>query len=124
MNTCAMKKILIVEDDISIRELLVEIFESEGYLVDSRANGSEGLKSLETTIPDVILMDVMMPVMDGFEFRQAQLRNPIWGSIPLLAMSAQDQKQEKLEDYGITNFINKPLELDQLLATVERLSYQ
>lgn len=117
-----MKKILVVEDDISIRELLVEIFESEGYLVDSRVNGAEALTSLEANIPDIILMDVMMPVMDGYAFRLEQMKNPLWSSIPLLAMSAQDQGTGKLSDFGITNFISKPLELDHLLETVRSLS--
>lgn len=117
-----MKKILIIEDDTSIRELLVEIFESEGYLVDSGVNGSEGIKALETNIPDLILMDVMMPVMDGYAFRMEQMKNPKWDSIPVVAMSAQDQGRGKLEDHGITNFINKPLELDRLLETVKSLS--
>lgn len=117
-----MKKILIVEDDTSIRELLVEIFESEGYNVASTINGLEGIKALEENIPDLILMDVTMPVMDGYAFRQEQLKNPNWDSIPVLAMSAQEQGREKLKDYGITNFISKPLELDHLLETVRILS--
>lgn len=117
-----MKKILIVEDDIAIRELLVEIFESEGYLVESGANGSDGIKSLEKETPDVILMDMLMPVMDGFAFRKETLKNPEWESIPLLAMSAQDQELGKLESYGITNFIHKPLELENLLSQVKQLS--
>ena len=65
-----MKKILIVEDDISIRELLVEILEGQGYQVSSSINGSDGIKSLEKSTPDLILMDVMMPVMDGYTFRK------------------------------------------------------
>ena len=117
-----MKKILIVEDDNSIRELLVEIFESEGYQVDSGANGSEGLRALEKRTPDVILMDVLMPVMDGFAFREEQLKKSEWGSIPVLAMSAQDHEMAKLEAYGIKHFIHKPLELDHLLSQIKQLS--
>lgn len=117
-----MKRILIVEDDISIRELLVEIFECEGYLVDSGRNGAEGLEALQRGTPDLILMDLLMPVMDGFAFRQEQLKKPEWGNIPLLAMSAQNQELNKLEAYGIKHFINKPLELDHLLKQVKQLS--
>ena len=117
-----MKKILLVEDDTSIRELLEEILESEGYLVYSSVNGLEGIKALETYSPDLILMDVMMPIMDGYAFKKELLMNPKWNLIPVLAMSAQFQGKEKLADYGITNFINKPLELDHLLETVKTLS--
>ena len=64
------KKILVIEDDDSIRELLVELLQSEGYLVVSVSNGLEGIKYLEShSNPDLILMDLMMPVMDGYSFR-------------------------------------------------------
>ncbi len=117
-----MKKILIVEDDASIRELLVEIFESEGYYVDSSTNGLDGIKSLENNLPDVILMDVMMPVMNGYEFREEQLKHPLWNSIPVLVMSAQEQSNNKLAEYGLENFIRKPLELNHLLETVREIA--
>ncbi|MGZ3790622.1 MAG: response regulator, partial [Bacteriovorax sp.] len=71
---------------------------------------------------DLILMDVMMPVMDGYAFRSEQLKNPKWDSIPVLAMSAQDQREEKLRDFGIAHFISKPLELEHLLHVVRCLS--
>ena len=113
-----MKKILIIEDDISIRELLVEILEGNGYQVFHGTNGLDGIKSLEAIIPDLILMDIMMPLMDGYAFRKELLLNPKWNSIPVVAMSAQFQAKEKLADYEINNFINKPLELDHLLETI------
>lgn len=114
-----MKKILIVEDDISIRELLVEILEDQGYQVSSSVNGSEGIKAIESSLPDLILMDVMMPVMDGYQFRKELMLNPEWSHIPIVAMSAQEQTRKKLVDHGITNFINKPFELDHLIETVK-----
>ena len=117
-----MKKVLVVEDDTSIRELLIELLESEGYQVTASSNGVEALKSLEDLIPDLILMDIMMPIMDGYAFRKELLLNTIWNQIPVLAMSAQFQGQQKLSDYGIFNFINKPLELNHLLETVKSLS--
>lgn len=117
-----MKKILVVEDDTSIRELLVEILESQGYQVSYGINGSDGIKSLNSVTPDLILMDVMMPVMDGYAFRKELLHNPKWNLIPVIVMSAQNQGKEKLADHGITNFISKPLELNHLLETVKCLA--
>lgn len=117
-----MKKILLVEDDTSIRELLTEILEDEGYSVVSGANGSEGLKSLEKTIPDLIIMDIMMPVMDGYAFRKEILKNNKFNQIPVLVMSAQSQVLEKLETHDLKNFINKPIELSHLLETVNTLA--
>ncbi len=122
-NTAPMKKILVVEDDVSIRELLVDVLESEGYQVMAGANGFEGIKILETVTPDLILMDTLMPIMDGYAFRREQMKNPSWNTIPVLMMSAQDQAKEKLENHGIKNFINKPLELDNLLETVRALAF-
>lgn len=117
-----MKKILLVEDDLSIRELLTEILEDEGYIVFSTANGFEGLESLKKTIPDLIIMDIMMPIMDGYAFRKELLKNNKLNSIPVLVMSAQSQGLDKLEAHGLTNFINKPIELSHLLDTVSSLA--
>lgn len=117
-----MKKILVVEDDLSIRELLIEILEDEGYLVSSGVNGSEALRQLELCIPDLIIMDIMMPIMDGYTFRKELMKNLNWSSIPVLAMSAQDQVLEKLQSHGLINFIKKPLELNHLLQAVSNLA--
>lgn len=117
-----MKKILVVEDDLSIREIIVEILEAEGYAVSSGINGQEGLKSLESSTPDLIIMDVMMPVMDGYVFRENVMKNSQWCSIPTLVMSAQNQGTDKLKSHGLENFISKPLDLNRLLEAVNTLA--
>ena len=89
-HNSAMKKILIVEDDVSIRELLIDVLEGEGYQVVAGTNGFEGIKLLETLIPDLILMDTLMPIMDGYAFRTEQLRNALWHAIQVLLMSYRD----------------------------------
>jgi CheY-like chemotaxis protein len=117
------KRILVVEDDTSIRELLVELLESEGYTVDSAVNGLEGLKHLQSdSNPDLILIDLMMPVMDGYAFRTEQLKNSKWAAIPTVVMSAEANAKEKMKSYNITAFLSKPVELDTILKTVERYS--
>ena len=118
-----MKKVLVVEDDNSIRELLVELLESEGYEVSSAVNGLEGLKCLETTpLPDLILIDLMMPIMDGYTFRVEQLKNSHWSKIPTIVMSAEANAKEKMKSYKITAFLSKPVELETILKTVARYS--
>lgn len=117
-----MKKILVVEDDASIRELLVEILQDEGYSVSFGENGLEGLKSLEQVVPDLILMDVSMPLMDGYAFRIELLKNAQWNTIPVIVMSAQDQGADQLESHGFSTFIQKPLELNHLLQTIVELA--
>lgn len=117
------KRILVVEDDTSIRELLVELLESEGYAVASAINGLEGLKYLQNEInPDLILIDLMMPVMDGYSFRTEQLKNANWSKIPTVVMSAEANAKEKMKNFNITAFLSKPVELDTILKTVARFS--
>jgi CheY-like chemotaxis protein len=117
------KRILVVEDDTSIRELLVELLESEGYHVASAVNGLEGLKHLQSeSNPDLILIDLMMPVMDGYSFRTEQLKNPVWSKIPTVVMSAEANAKEKMKNFSITAFLSKPVELETILKTVARYS--
>ncbi|HXH30694.1 MAG TPA: response regulator [Bacteriovoracaceae bacterium] len=117
------KRILVVEDDTSIRELLVELLESEGYDVASAVNGLEGLKYLQgENVPDLILIDLMMPVMDGYSFRTEQLKNENWASIPTVVMSAEANAKEKMKNFSITAFLSKPVELDTILKTVAQYS--
>lgn len=115
------KRILVVEDDNSIRELLVELLESEGFEVASAVNGLEALKVLENqSSPDLILIDLMMPVMDGYAFRTEQLKSPSWSKIPTVVMSAEANAREKMKSYNVTAFLSKPVELDTILDTVAR----
>ena len=115
------KKILVVEDDTSIRELLVELLESESYEVYSAVNGLEGLKVLEAgNRPDLILIDLMMPIMDGYSFRTEQLKNSVWSKIPTIVMSAEANAKEKMKNFQITAFLSKPVELETILNTVAR----
>src|ERR1700679_2088809 len=91
--TAEKKTILIVEDDQGIRETLVEILDSEGYIVLSASNGLEALQVLRSTAvkPDLILLDLMMPVMDGLSFKAQSSQDPSLAKIPVVIMSA-DQK--------------------------------
>lgn len=118
-----IKRILIVEDDNSIRELLVELLQSEGYEVGSAINGLEGINYLQNnSAPDLILIDLMMPIMDGYTFRTEQLKNAKWSKIPIVVMSAEANAKEKLKNFGITAFLSKPVELETILKAVEQYS--
>lgn len=117
------KRILVVEDDNSIRELLVELLQSEGYEVAAAVNGLEGIKYLQANgNPDLILIDLMMPIMDGYTFRTEQMKNTEWSKVPVVVMSAEANAKEKMKNFGITAFLSKPVELDTILKTVERFS--
>ena len=87
----AGKRILIVDDDGPIREALVEVLAKEGFELDQAENGRKALQLLHDHVrPDVILLDLTMPVMNGCEFRQAQLADAELASIPVVVMSAVD----------------------------------
>ncbi len=116
------KKILVIEDDTSIRELLVELLESEGYSVASAINGLEGIRALQNEmLPDLILIDLMMPIMDGYAFRTEQLKHEIWSKIPTVVMSAEANAKEKMKSFNISAFLSKPVELETILNTVSGL---
>src|SRR5580698_3178645 len=92
MATKAEKRILIVEDSIDTRSLLAEFLRGEGYIVDCASNGHEAFEILRTPgkpLPGLILLDMMMPGMNGGEFRQAQEKDPKLANIPVVVMTAE-----------------------------------
>jgi CheY-like chemotaxis protein len=117
--------ILLIEDDFAIRETVCEVFESEGFQVTCACNGAEGLRRLaeleRAERPQVILLDLMMPVMDGWEFRLAQKRDPRIAAIPVVVLSAGAGLESRLRSLAPATFLAKPFELEHLIDTVGRL---
>jgi len=118
--------ILVVEDDLAIRETITEVLLGEGFRVTGAANGAEALLRLDEAsvhgdAPGLILLDLMMPVMDGWEFRLAQRRDPRLSAIPVIVLSAGAGMEARLGILAPSAFLPKPFELDLLLATVDRL---
>lgn len=113
------KKILVVEDDQGIRDAIVELLEMEGYNVMSATNGHEALQVLSgTSRPGLILLDLMMPVMDGFKFRECQLSLPDLAEIPVVIMSADGNVGPKKAAIGAKDYIKKPVDIDDLLKRI------
>src|SRR4051812_36434591 len=96
--------ILIVEDDAPIRDMLEEVLEEEGYPVQSTANGQEALTALHALSkpPKLILLDLMMPVMDGWTFRQMQIQDPVLRGIPVVILSAAYELHRQAANIGAT----------------------
>jgi signal transduction histidine kinase len=114
------KTLLIVEDDKDIREALDGLLSMEGYQVAGCANGLEALQYLRRSpAPDVILLDLMMPVMDGWQFRVEQKKDPALASIPVVALSADNTPKAAAIDAEA--YLKKPVDFDTLLGTIERL---
>ena len=109
-----------VEDDEVVRGTLVEALAMEEYDVRAAENGSVALAVLESWRPDLILLDLMMPVMDGWTFREEQRRRPDLGDIPVVVLSASRELPRAREVMAPRAAMAKPFELDELLETVER----
>ena len=111
---------MVIEDDRDIRESLTELLEESGYLVSTASNGQEGLDVLRSNaLPDVILLDLMMHIKDGFTFRAEQLKDPAISKVPVILMSADGHVQEKTGRTACDAYIKKPLEIDEFLKVIE-----
>ncbi len=111
------KKILIVEDEANIRELLRLYLEREGYTVAEAGNGVEGVKLWKTEKPDMILLDVMMPVMDGWSVCR-EIRET--SDVPIIMITAKGETADRVSglEMGADDYIVKPLEMPEVIARV------
>lgn len=115
-----MKTILIIDDEPAILEVLCAILEEEGYHVVKAHNGKEGLERLAQDTTNLVLCDVMMPVLDGRAFCHRMQADTRYRAIPLVMMSAASGALNSLDcKYAAT--ILKPFELDDLLDTIDRI---
>jgi two-component system, chemotaxis family, chemotaxis protein CheY len=110
-----------VDDDPDILEALSEILEAEGFEIRRARNGKEALERLEPEPPHLILLDLMMPVMDGWEFAQRmRQKSPHLASIPIIVLSADRNVGSKAKDIGAVGHLAKPFELNDLLSMVRQ----
>ena len=111
------KKILIVEDEANIRELLRLYLEREGYTVLEAENGVEGIKKWKSDKPDMLLLDVMMPVMDGWAVcREIRAES----DVPIIMLTAKGETADRVSglEMGADDYIVKPLEMPEVIARV------
>jgi len=112
--------VLVVEDDDLLAGMLEVALESEGYEVKSAANGEEALAVLGSWRPGLIFLDLMMPVMDGWAFREAQSRIPRLASIPVVVFTAVTNLEDRTRRLGAVEIITKPCDLDELFRAVRK----
>lgn len=109
------KSILVVEDDPWIREALAQVLEIEGYAVLTAHDGEEGLEILKrdgVAQPSLVFLDLMMPVMDGWEFLAMKKKDPSLAKIPVVVLSASGQR---VAPPGASAYFEKPFEIDRIL---------
>ena len=115
-------KILVIEDQEDVRENIVELLELSNYEVSSATDGKEGVKKALASPPDLILCDIMMPGMDGYEVLYLLSKNPVTASLPFIFLTAKAEKQDfrKGMSMGADDYITKPFEEMDLLGAIER----
>ena len=114
-----MHHILVVEDDPAVLRVVVRALEVEGYAVASARNGAEALTEVESDRPLLILLDMHMPVMDGWRFKQALGQRGL--DVPIVVMTAAVNAASYADDIQANGYLGKPFDIDELLSVVERL---
>jgi CheY-like chemotaxis protein len=111
--------VMVVEDDLDTREMLCRFLELEGYQVESASNGRQALDRLNGGAQAcVIVLDLMMPVMDGWQFRREQVRDTQLSQIPVIVVSAAGR--DRIDRIDADDVLSKPVDLDELLACVSQ----
>ena len=113
-------RVLVVDDDATLRDTLEQALLAEGYDVEAASNGLEALSVLPSWQPDLIILDLMMPIMDGWRFRDEQRRTAS-ANVPLLILTGHRDVATATSELGATETIRKPFDIDDLLSTVHRI---
>lgn len=116
----AERSVMIVEDEVEVRESLAAILQAEGYSVIEAEHGLEALERLRTSaaVVCIILLDLFMPTMNGWAFRDEQLRDPAIASIPVVVITADTVAARKATELGVVGAMTKPVDLDRLLELI------
>jgi DNA-binding response OmpR family regulator len=104
--------VLVVDDDRDIRDAIAQILTEEGFEVSEAGNGQQALAEIARKMPDLVLLDLMMPVMNGWQVLQALRQTAHLSKLPVVVLSA-------IEAHGCPDYIQKPVSLDRLLALID-----
>lgn len=118
-----MIKVLIAEDNAVNRELLRELLEARGYAVDEACDGQAALQMMEQARPDILLLDIGMPVLDGYVLVRKIRENPRLAVLPVLAVTAYAMQgdREKILNSGFDGYLSKPVDAVLLVEEIQRL---
>jgi CheY-like chemotaxis protein len=113
-------RVLVVDDDADIRQTVIEVLQESGHHATGASNGLEALERLRGTaeLPCVILLDLMMPEMDGEQFREEQLKDPLLSRIPVVVISAFRDSAERAKAMAAAGHLTKPVSLGALIGVI------
>jgi len=117
------ERILVVDDDVNIRSLLRQELEAAGYSIREAKDGIEAIDEIKKNIPDLIILDVMMPHMNGFDVAAVLKNNPVTVNIPIIILSIIEDK-ERGYHIGVDKYLTKPINFEELLREIQVLIYQ
>ena len=115
----AMPLVLIVDDDPGVLRLVLLLLETSGYETMTATNGAEALDQMRHQLPCLVLLDMNMPVMDGFEFRRQQLGDPVLASVPVVCLTGHYEPEQVGMQLGVT-CLSKPLHFPHIVDAVDR----
>jgi CheY-like chemotaxis protein len=118
----AERLVLVVEDDASIRDVISDVLEEQGFRVAPAANGADALQQLESMRPDVVVLDLLMPVMHGWAFMEAYLEKIGGAPIPIVVLSVNPALPRSYNRFGVSKVIAKPFDVALLVQAVEQAS--
>jgi CheY-like chemotaxis protein len=113
------RQILVVEDDVDAREALAAFLENEGYTVLEANHGEEALAHLRASPVCIVLLDLMMPVMNGWDFRAEQMKDPQMAKVPVVVVTADSGARRRARSLGVVDYMVKPIDFERLLQLVE-----
>lgn len=117
-----MQHILVVDDDPTIREVVADLLEGEGYAVDTAADGAEALEKGQRNPPQALILDMMMPVMDGWTFLRERQKYACLATLPVIVLSAaRSEGLQEVKCLGAHAFLAKPFDIDVLLALLDHM---
>jgi CheY-like chemotaxis protein len=120
MVTMAQPRILVVDDDTSIRSFVEMALDSEGYVVSTATNGAQALAVTDQVQPDLILLDMRMPIMDGWTFARMYREQARGPKAPIVVITAATDAGERAAEIQADGYLGKPFDLDELLGLVQK----
>jgi len=119
----AYSYVLVVDDDPAIRGLVAEALRGEGYVVDLAAHGREALDAMRANRPDTVVVDLMLPVMDGVSFLEACQKEDLCADVPIVVMSSQQDRLRRVHEMPVNAGFARPFDLDDLVRTVAHYAH-